>query len=194
MQNYAFFATWGKIFCPAGFSLVFSSYLCSVIKHLFAMTKNILLPVALLCSSTLCGCAVTSDVTSCSTFDSTLREVQQDLQDQGFTLLSSDSDRRNVNKHAPGYYDNFEHGFSGANSIDYVYTNTYLFANDHGDTLTFSVSYQTGGDPAAQTTYVRDVYTSGCQTSNAKNYERLCGAASPIHKLDSMPKNSTVRR
>ena len=158
------------------------------------MTKKTLLSLALLCSSVLCGCAVTSDVTSYGTFDSTLREVQQDLLNEGFSHLSTDSDRRNVPTHAPGYYDNFEHGFSGANSIDYIYTNTYHFANDHGETLTFSVSYQTGGDPAAQTTYVREVSTSGCQTSNAKNYERLCGAASPIHKLDSMPKNSTVRR
>ncbi len=158
------------------------------------MKKYRFFSVALLCALAFCSCAVTSNVTSYGVFINTIKEVSQDLQEEGFSLVSTENDRRNVTTHAPEYYNHFEHGFSGNNSIDYIYTNTYHFENEEGEKMTYSVSYQTGGNPSTLTAYVREVYTGGCQTSNAKDYERLCGDSSPIHKLDSLPKNSTIRR
>ena len=157
------------------------------------MKKLSLFSITLLSFSMLCGCAVTSRVTSFGIFDNTLKAVAADLDNEGYGLVSSDRDRNNVLNHYPADYNNFEHGFSGANSIEYVYTDTYRFANDKGETIKYSVSYQTRYDPSSGVAYVNNVNITGCETSNPEHYNRLCGEGSPIHKLDNLPTDTVAR-
>ena len=112
------------------------------------MKKLSLFSITLLSFSMLCGCAVTSRVTSFGVFDNTLKEVAVELDKEGYGFVGSDRDRNNVRNYYPEHYNNFEHGFSGANSIEYVYTDTYRFANGKGETMRYSVSYETKYDPS----------------------------------------------
>ena len=59
--------------------------------------------------------------------------------------------------------------------------------------MSYSVVYRTGVDPSSLVAFVREVFIESCQTSNKNDYERLCGDTSPIHKLDTLSKNATVR-
>lgn len=140
-----------------------------------------------------CSCAVTSRVTSFGLFDNTLKEVTEELDKEGYGFVGSDRDRNNVRNYYPEHYNNFEHGFSGTNSIEYIYTDTYRFANDKGETMKYSVSYQTRYDPSTGVSYVSNVSTKGCETSNPEHYHRLCGEGSPLHRLDNLPTDTVAR-
>ena len=157
------------------------------------MKKNSSLFISLFCISIFCSCTVTSRVTSFGVFDNTLKEVAVELDKEGYGFVGSDRDRNNVRNHYPADYNNFEHGFSGANSIEYVYTDTYRFANDKGETMKYSVSYQTRYDPSSGVAYVDNVNITGCETSNPEHYDRLCGEGSPIYKLDNLPTDTVAR-
>ncbi len=150
------------------------------------MKKNILFVGALLCATVFSGCTVTSEVTTYGLFESTIKEVTQDLEKEGFNLVESNKDV----SHNPGIVRGKLDKFNGE---EHVYVNTYRFANDEGETMSYSVNYRTSTDPSTMTTFVREVYTEGCETSSSKHKERLCGESSPIHKLDNLPKNTTVR-
>ena len=56
------------------------------------MKKNILFVGALLCATVFSGCTVTSEVTTYGLFESTIKEVTQDLEKEGFNLVESNKD------------------------------------------------------------------------------------------------------
>ena len=157
------------------------------------MKKTRFFSTILLCSSIFCGCTVTSEVTSYGLFESTVDEVNAELERAGFQLVESGKDRSHDPHHSTHYYGDPGHGFSSPYNNDHVYINSYSFSNEAGETLTYSVSYRTGCDPSTMTAYVREVTVWGCEVSNPKHHERFCGDASPVHKFDSLPRNATVR-
>ena len=157
------------------------------------MKKNSFLYISLFCISIFCSCTVTSRVTSFGVFDNTLKEVAEELDKEGYGFVGRDKDRNNVRNYYPEHYNNFEHGFSGTHSIEYIYTDTYRFANDKGETMRYSVSYETKYDPSSGVSYVSNVSTKGCETSNPEHYHRLCGEGSPIHKLENLPTDTVAR-
>jgi hypothetical protein len=158
------------------------------------MRKNILFVGTLLCATVFSGCTVTSEVTTYGLFESTIKEVIQDLENEGYHFVKITKDADHNPHHAPTHYvNNPQHGFPGAFNYDFVFSDAYSFANDEGETLDFTVFYRKSADPSTMTEFVREVYTDGCLSSNDKHQERLCGESSPIHKLDTLPKNTTVR-
>ena len=58
--------------------------------------------------------------------------------------------------------------------------------------MNYSVSYQ-----AKQTQegipYVENVELCGCETSNPKDYDRLCGQSSVVKQINSVPKDQEVK-
>jgi hypothetical protein len=86
----------------------------------------------------------------------------------------------------------FTHGFQGSQSSDYTYTDTYRFVNNAGETMSYTVSYRTGIDIQKSMAFVREACVSGCETSNPAHHDRLCGEHSPIHKLNSLEKDTTA--
>lgn len=61
-----------------------------------------------------------------------------------------------------------------------------------GETLDYTVSYRTGIDVSKGLVYVCDVMVLECIASEGGHYDRLCGALSPIYKLNEFPKDTTV--
>ncbi len=159
------------------------------------MKKRTIYAIALLCATAFCGCTVTSRVTSYNAFSKTVDEVNRALEKEGFTLESTEnSSTRDIplSLRAPRPYSNNEHGFHESTKADVEYTDTYRFVNNAGETMSYAVSYRTGIDIQKSMAYVREAYVSGCETSNPAHHDRLCGEHSPIHKLNSLEKDTTA--
>lgn len=150
------------------------------------MKRHTLFILALLCIPIFTSCNVTSHVTTYGLFENTVKEVTEELEQAGFRLVDTKKDIYRNPNHPPVYVNKF-------NGTDLPYTNSYSFENEKGETMSYSVVYHTGGDPSSLVAFVREVFIESCQTSNKNDYERLCGDTSPIHKLDTLSKNATVR-
>ena len=171
-------------------------------------TRGCVLAV-LLCAGLFSGCTVTKRVVSYQAYVRAGDGVATLLAEEGFRLVGSVRERTvepplAVRSYAAantrGLPDagalaegaSSEHGFSGSHAYGYAYTDTYRYANVSGDTLTYSVVYRTGFAPSKGLVYVYDVHVCGCEVSDSGRRERLCGAASPVGRLDSLPPDTVV--
>ncbi len=165
--------------------------------------------LALTCAIMSCGCSVTQRVVSYGAFDNAVKSVTKAMEKEGFTLVDVQRDKKKEQSLSTRSYavDNvpsiqsagevvptggFTHGFQGSHSADYTYTETYRFANDEGEEMSYSVSYRTGVDIQKSMVYVREAFVSGCETSNPTHHDRLCGEHSPIHRLNNLEKDTTA--
>lgn len=173
------------------------------------MKRTGLYATALLCATLFCGCTATQRVTSYGVFDNTVKEVVQELEREGFTLVDVERDKKTEQSLWSRSHDidnvpssqsagevvqsgSSRYGFQGNTTSDHVYTDIYRFANSEGETMSYAVSYRTGIDLTKGFVFLKEVYTSGCETSNPALHDRLCGEHSPIHRLDSMEKDTTA--
>lgn len=143
--------------------------------------------VALLFAS----CTITQPVTSRSRFDKTVNEVKSDLARQGYAPSGSSSDTKN-NVYVEGTSYSKYTGYGSKMANDYVTTDTYRFTHEDGSTMSFTVSYKAKQDKTKGLVYVTEVSTAGCETSNAKQYDALCGSNSPIKKIDSIAQDASI--
>lgn len=76
---------------------------------------------------------------------------------------------------------------------NFVTQDTYRFADEEGNTMNYSVSYSAketiDGDP-----YIEDIEVCGCETSNPKDYEKLCGNESIVKQISSLPKDQEIKK
>lgn len=144
--------------------------------------------IAALGTLILASCTNTRYVTAKSTFDQTVNEVKSDLAQRGFAPSGSSTDTKN-NVYVEGTSYSKYSGYGSKMANDFVTTDTYRFTNDEGNTMNFSVTYKAKQN--GNLIYVTDVSTAGCETSNAKQYDSLCGSGSPIKKLDKLPQDAT---
>lgn len=159
------------------------------------MKKQTIYAIALLCATAFCGCTVTARVTSYNAFSQAVDEVNKALEKEGFSLESTENSSKRdtpLSSRAPRPYSNNEHGFHESTTADVEYADTYRFVNHAGETMSYTVSYRTGIDIQKSMAYVREAYVSGCETSNPAHHDRLCGEHSPIHKLNSLEKDTTA--
>lgn len=136
----------------------------------------------------LASCTNTRLVTSRTTFDRTVGEVKSDLAKQGFAPSGSSSETKN-NVYVEGTSYSKYTGYGSKMANDFITTDTYRFSSEDGTTMNFSVSYKARQN--GNLVYVTEVSTAGCETSNAKQYESLCGSNSPVKKLDSLPQDAS---
>ena len=165
--------------------------------------------IFMLCAILFCGCTTTMHVTSYSTFDKTVKEVASEVEKMGFTLTDVEktstkerplSTRSYPVDNVPSIQSAGEviqssdqrYGFAEKHMSDYIYTNTYHFTNNEGETLSYAVSYRTGIDLTKGFVFLKEIYVSGCETSNPSHHDRLCGDSSPIHRLDNIEKDTTA--
>lgn len=136
------------------------------------------------------SCMDTYYVTKKSTFDKAIRSVQSQMAVQGFSSTGSNSNTRNETVVTGVSYSKYT-GYGSAMANNYITQDTYRFADSLGNTMNYSVSYQ-----AKQTKegipYVENVELCGCETSNPKDYERLCGNGSYIKSINNVPKDLTI--
>jgi hypothetical protein len=180
-----------------------------MIKKGIVMKNTGLSVLALACAIMFCGCTVTQRVVSYGAFDNAVKSVAEAMEKEGFTPVDGQHDQKKGPSLSTRSYDidnvpsiqsagevvptgGLTHGFQGSQSSDYTYTDTYRFANDRGEEVSYSVSYRTGVDIQKHMVFVREAYVSGCETSNPAHHDRLCGEHSPIHRLDSLEKDTTA--
>ena len=139
----------------------------------------------------LSSCTNTYLVTSRSTFDKTVNEVKSDLAKQGYAPSGSSTDTKN-NVYVEGTSYSKYAGYGSKMANDFVTTDTYRFSHEDGSSMSFSVSYKARQDAMKGLIYVTEVSTAGCETSNAKQYDALCGSNSPVKKLNTLPQDASV--
>lgn len=66
----------------------------------------------------------------------------------------------------------------------------YSFQDSIGNTLKFSIAYNEALQ--GNTMYLLDVSTIGCETSNPKDFELLCGKNSPLAEIKRIPQDKEV--
>ena len=157
------------------------------------MKKTKILFVVLATSVFFLGCT-TYHVTSRGEFDRTIGEIQSELALEGYALSGSSTDTKN-NVYVEGTSYSYYSGYGSLMANDFITTDTYRFIDEDGNTMSFSVSYRSMKDASQGLLYVTEVATTGCETSNAKQYEGLCGSSSPvIKKIQTLPQDATVRK
>jgi hypothetical protein len=137
------------------------------------------------------SCTITYPVTSRSTFDKTVNEVKSDLAKQGYAPSGSSTDTKNNVYVEETSYSKYA-GYGSKMANDFVTTDTYRFTHEDGSTMSFAVSYKAKQDDSKGLIYVTEVSTAGCETSNAKQYDALCGANSPVKKIETIPQDDSI--
>ena len=153
------------------------------------MKRTLIISLAVL---VLSACTGPMYVTSVPTYNNTVDRVVAVIESQGYAFKDMKHDHRNELRHPLA---TVEGESNSPNWIpnELVNYDTYSFADGNGNTMSFSVQYRSNVDPSSGTVYYSDVQTDGCFTSNAKDYERLCGEHSPLRMLDTIQKDMTVK-
>ena len=155
------------------------------------MKKRQLFCMTLLGMATLIGCTDTKYVTSKATLDRTINEIKSDMAQKGYAPSGSSTDTKN-NVYVEGTSYSKYSGYGSKMANDFVTTDTYRFTNEQGKTMNFSVSYKANEDATKGLLYVTDVQTAGCETTDAKQYDALCGSTSSVAKINNLPQDSSI--
>ena len=132
----------------------------------------------------------TYQVTKKTTFDRTIQSVQSQMAQNGFSSTGSSTNTRNETVVTGVSYSKYT-GYGSAMANNFITQDTYRFTDTLGNTMNYSVSYS-----AKQTRegvpYVENIEVCGCETSNPKDYERLCGKYGLLNKINNIPKDQTI--
>lgn len=154
--------------------------------------KKTLLFVLLSVLFGLSSCMDTYYVTKKSTFDEGVRSIRSQMADRGFNSTGEKTNTRNETTVAGVSYSQYM-GYGTAMENNYITEDTHSFADSLGNTMNYSVSYQ-----AKQTQegiqYVENLELCGCEASNPKEYEKLCGDDSPVKQINELPKDQKVEK
>lgn len=131
-------------------------------------------------------------VTKKTTFDNAISSVQSQMASQGFSSTGSNTNTRNETVVTGVSYSRYT-GYGSAMANNFITQDTYRFADTLGNTMNYSVTYS-----AKQTTdgvpYVENLELCGCETSNPKDYEKLCGNESVVKQINDVPKDQKVEK
>ena len=148
--------------------------------------------IAIVVAFIFASCMGPMYVTSVPTYNNTVDSVIAAIGDQGYTLTGKKHDHRNELRHeTPAFEGNVNSSSWIPNEL--LNYDTYSFADGNGNTMSFSVQYKLSHDHTRGVVYYTDVKVSDWSASNRKDYERLCGAQSPIWMLDTIQKDMTVK-
>ena len=139
------------------------------------------------------SCTISHPVTTRGTFDKTVDEIKSDLAKRGYAPSGSSTETKN-NVYVEGTSYSKYTGYGSKMANDFVTTDTYRFTHDDGSTMSFSVSYKAMQDASNGLVYVTEVSTAGCETSNAKQYDLLCGSNSPVNKINTMSQDASIQK
>lgn len=155
------------------------------------MRKVFLIFSAVLASLLATSCYSTIKLTSAATYEKAKTEVAINFEAHGYHLSGESHDQKNEIVVTGQSYSN-NSGYGTKMDNDYHQYDTYLFTNDNGETIEYSVKYKglttKKGEPA-----LIDVDVLGCKTSKASDYSKLCsGDKSPKKVIGSMPLDATT--
>ena len=138
------------------------------------------------------SCMDTFYATKQSTFEKALTSVQTQMNNDGYEVVGSNSETKNNVYVSATSYSRYT-GYGSKMENNFVTQDTYRFADEEGNTMNYSVSYS-----AKQTSdgvpYIQDIEVCGCETSNPKDYERLCGHESLVKQINNLPKDQELKQ
>ncbi len=156
------------------------------------MKKVRLLFLLLIVLFGMSSCMDTFYVTKNATFDKAVCSVQSQLAIQGFDLTGTSTNTRNEPVVTGVSYSEYT-GYGSAMKNNYITQDTYRFADSLGNTMNYSVSYQARRTAQGEA-FVENIELCGCETSNPKDFERMCGDESVVKQFNSLPKDQMVKR
>ena len=140
----------------------------------------------------LTACVEPMYVTSAPMYDSSVDAVVAGIESTGYNFVGKSHDTRNERRHAVAHMEG-DNTYSSWIPNDIVNVDTYNFADDAGNTMSFTVQFKAGIGARDKSVYFTDVSVVGCSTSDKRDYERLCGEQSPVWMLDTIKKDITVK-
>ena len=152
-------------------------------RKLFSLTLMVVLFVMTSCMDNIY-------MTQRTTFDRSIKEVQNQLAQQGYDLSGTSTNTRNEAVVTGQSYTDVGYGFMMENN--FITQDTYKFTDSLGNTMNYSLSYQ-AKQSDDDVPYVDHVELCGCETSNPRDYERMCGDAAVVKQLNDMPKDRQVK-
>lgn len=140
------------------------------------------------------SCMDTYQVTRKTTYDGRIASIHSELSKQGFRSVGTNSETKNNVYVSATSYSKYS-GYGSKMENDFVTTDTYKYADTTGNTMNYSVSYTLKNDAVTGTLYVDNVEVCGCETSNPKDYEKMCGRYSMVRqKMKNLPKDQTLEK
>lgn len=153
------------------------------------MNKFPILLILCLAAMLFTGCYDTYYVASYNDYYSDLEKATLELYDMGYKLTGKESKQENK-LYAEAVSYSTENGFGTAMQNDYINTDKYVFKDNNGNQMSYSVSYKrvlSDDDVLC----VMNVNIPQCETSNPNDFARMCGDNSPIRKLSKTSKKYT---
>lgn len=117
------------------------------------------------------SCTMTKPVTSYGTYKGAIKQVEQELSDEGFHLSGSRSETKNEVSVSGVSYSRYT-GYGSAMSNNYWQYQEYQFDDSAGNSISYSVKYQLKKDNNG-TEYVENLEVTNC--SATKKYNEICG-------------------
>ena len=136
------------------------------------------------------SCTQTKYVISKATLDKTMDSIKGQLLNEGYCLTGVTSSTNNENVVAGVSYSQYS-GFGTAMANRFITHDTYKFTDTVGNMMSYSISYllkqSEDGIP-----FVEELDLCGCETSNPKDYDKLCGSGDIINRVKEIPNNEPV--
>lgn len=149
--------------------------------------KSIFLVV--IAALSLCSCTTTYNVISKAALDSSVNQVSNEMGKYGYYPAGSSTDTRNEVTVTGQSYSKYT-GYGTKMDNNFITSDTYRFADTAGNTMNFTVGYQLKNSDGQL--FVTEVEVKGCETSNVREYNKLCGNMAPKQIIENLRPDTTV--
>ena len=157
------------------------------------------LSVLIICCVTFSSCYTTHNVVSKTSLDRTIDSVAIELKSNGYYPVGTSMSPKNELTVTGQSYTKYA-GYGTRLDNNYITSDTYRFADTLGNSMDYTVSYQLNKtsdvfyhDSVYDGFYfVTELQVTGCETSNPKEYEKLCGKYSPTKKITYLYPDKSV--
>ena len=145
--------------------------------------------ILIICCATFSSCYTTHNVISKTSLDRTIDSVAIELKSNGYYPVGTSTDTKNEVTVTGQSYSKYS-GYGTRMDNNYITSDTYRFADTLGNSMDYTVSYQLNKSDGFY--FVTNLQVKGCETSNPKEYEKLCGKYSPTKKITYLYPDKSV--
>lgn len=154
--------------------------------------KRIVFTVILLAAVVFTGCTSTQYVISVDNYTNRIQNVKNNLSAQEYEL-SGHQKENSSNTVVTGVSYSTTAGYGTAMDNDHFTYDHYTFSNRNGDKVEINLKYRIRYSEYSDINYMQSVELLGCETSNANDYNRICGSNSVVNgNLRNIPADIDV--
>jgi hypothetical protein len=149
--------------------------------------------LVLIVAVAITSCTSTKTVTSYSKYNECIQTVKDDLAGKGYTLSGHEQESSSNTVVTGTSYSQYA-GYGTKMENDHFTYDTYTFSNSNGDKAEISLKYRERYSQYSDANYMETVELLGCKTSNASDYDKICGYNSAVKPyLANMYKDINVQ-